>query len=147
MSNKKILGLVLGILFIVILAYILKTGIFGRQTQQNSNNSNTSQTTPTVKVVAAENFYGDVAKQLGGDHVSVSSILSDPNVDPHEYESDVQDGIAVSNAQIVIKNGDDYDTWMDKLLAAAVNNNRIVLTGADIANDKLEDNPHVWYGI
>ncbi len=101
----------------------------------------------TITVVAAENFYGNIVQQLGAGHVSVVSILSDPNVDPHEYESSVQNGISVSKAQLVIQNGDDYDTWMDKLLSASPNPNRIVLVGADIASHKLTDNPHVWYGI
>jgi zinc/manganese transport system substrate-binding protein len=102
---------------------------------------------PTIAVVAAENFYGNIVQQLGAGHVTVVSILSDPNIDPHEYESSVQNGIAVSNAQLVIQNGDDYDTWMEKLLAASPNPKRIVLVGADLANHKLTDNPHVWYGI
>ena len=100
-----------------------------------------------VLVVAAENFYGDIAQQLGGEHVSVTSILSDPNVDPHEYESNVQNGIAVSQAQLVIQNGGGYDTWMDKLLSASPNPRRTVLAAADIADHKLPNNPHVWYGI
>ena len=101
----------------------------------------------TISVVAAENFYGDIVQQLGAGHVSVVSILSDPNADPHEYESSVQDAAAVSKAQLVIENGADYDTWMDKLLSASPNPNRIVLTAAKVARDPLPDNPHLWYGI
>jgi len=97
--------------------------------------------------VAAENFYGDIVKQLGGNHVAVTSILSDPNVDPHEYESNVQNGIAVSKAQLVIENGGGYDDWMDKLLSASPNSNRVVLKGFDIATVKLPENVHVWYSI
>jgi zinc/manganese transport system substrate-binding protein len=100
-----------------------------------------------INVVAAENFYGDIVQQLGGKHVAVTSVLSDPNVDPHEYESNVQNGIAVSKAQLVIANGGGYDGWMDKLLSAAPSSNRIVLKGFDIAPHKLADNEHVWYGI
>jgi zinc/manganese transport system substrate-binding protein len=103
--------------------------------------------TGTISVVAAENFYGDIVQQLGAGHVSVVSILSDPNIDPHEYESSVQNGIAVSNAQLVIQNGDGYDTWMDKLLSAAPNPNRIDLVAANLAKNKLTDNVHVWYGL
>ena len=106
-----------------------------------------SNTSTAIPVVATENFYGDIFKQLGGSHVLVTSILSDPNADPHEYESSVQDALAVSKASIVIENGADYDSWMDKLLSASPNSNRIVLVAADIANHKLPDNPHVWYGI
>lgn len=100
-----------------------------------------------IPIVAAENFYGNIFQQLGGTHVSVTSILSDPNADPHEYESNVQDALAVSKAKIVIENGDGYDSWMDKLLSASPNSNRIVLVAANIATHKLVDNPHVWYGI
>lgn len=104
-------------------------------------------TTGTISVVAAENFYGDIIKQIGGSHVSVTSLLSDPNVDPHQYESSVQNGIAVTKADIVVMNGGGYDTWMNKLLAATPGSKRIVLVATSIAPHVLPDNPHVWYGI
>lgn len=100
-----------------------------------------------ISIVAAENFYGDIVRQLGGSHVSVTSILSDPNVDPHEYESNVQVALAVSQAQLVIENGAGYDTWMDKLLAASPNPNRTVLVADSVVQDKVPDNPHYWYAI
>jgi zinc/manganese transport system substrate-binding protein len=100
-----------------------------------------------IAVVSAENFYGNIVKQLGGSHVSVTSILSDPNIDPHEYESNVQDALAVTKAQLVIENGDGYDTWLDKLLAASPNSNRTVLVAGAIVDHKLPDNPHYWYGV
>lgn len=100
-----------------------------------------------IKVVAAENFYGDVVKQLGGNHVDVTSILSDPNVDPHEYTSNVQTALKVSQADLVIQNGDGYDDWMNKLLSASPNAKRIVLTGFDLATYHLPENEHVWYSI
>ncbi len=114
---------------------------------QPATSSGITPSGATIRIVAAENFYGNIAQQLGGDKVSVTSILSDPNVDPHEYESDVQDGIAITNANIVIENGLEYDTWMDKLIAAAPNPSRIVLVGGTIAPDPLPENPHVWYGV
>src|SRR5689334_16717362 len=87
----------------------------------------TGSTTPsssTINVVAAENFYGDMVKQLGGSHVLVTSIISDPNIDPHEYESNVQTAIQASKAQLVIENSGGYDSWMDKILAGSPNPNR-----------------------
>lgn len=107
----------------------------------------TPASSTAINVVAAENFYGDIVNQLGGSHVSVTSILSDPNADPHEYESNVQTAITVSKAQLVIKNGGGYDSWMDRLLSASPNSNRIVLTAYDTAPVKLPDNEHVWYSI
>jgi zinc/manganese transport system substrate-binding protein len=100
-----------------------------------------------LKVLAAENFYGDIASQLGGDHVQVTSIMSDPNVDPHEYEADPKDAMGVAQANLVIQNGADYDNWMPRLLSASPNASRVVLTGASIGHDLLKDNPHVWYSL
>jgi zinc/manganese transport system substrate-binding protein len=100
-----------------------------------------------LKVVAAENFYGDIASQLGGDHVQVAGIMSDPNVDPHEYEADPKDALAVAQANLVIQNGADYDDWMPRLLKASPELSRIVLTAGDIGHDLLKDNPHVWYSL
>ena len=107
----------------------------------------TAASSGVINVVAAENFYGDVVKQLGGSHVSVTSILSDPNIDPHEYESNNATAQVVSRAQLVIENGLEYDSWMEKLLSASPNPNRVVLTAGNIADHKLPDNPHIWYGI
>lgn len=106
-----------------------------------------SASSKVINVVAAENFYGDIVKQLGGSHVDVTSILSDPNVDPHEYTSSVQAALKVSQADLVIENGLGYDDWMDKLLSGSSNSNRVVLTAGKIAAYPLPDNPHVWYGV
>ncbi|HLG65348.1 MAG TPA: zinc ABC transporter substrate-binding protein [Ktedonosporobacter sp.] len=103
--------------------------------------------TSAIAVVAAENFYGNIVQQIGGDRVSVTSILTDPTIDPHEYESNVQNAVAVSNARFVIKNGGGYDGWMDRLLAASPNTDRMVLTAYDVAPVKLPDNVHVWYSL
>ena len=109
--------------------------------------SATPSSSTAINVVAAENFYGDIVKQLGGTHVSVTSILSDPNIDPHQYESNAQTAIQVSKAQLVIENSGGYDGWMDKILSGSPNSNRIVLKGYDVAQVKLPENEHVWYSI
>jgi len=100
-----------------------------------------------IKVVAAENFYGNIVTQLGGGKVDVTSILSDPNVDPHEYESSVDDAKALAVADLVVENGGGYDDWMDKLLSASPNAKRVLLRGFEIAPTKLPDNEHVWYNV
>jgi zinc/manganese transport system substrate-binding protein len=104
-----------------------------------------AQSPRVVTVVAAENFYGDIARQIGGNRVAVTSIMSDPNIDPHEYESSVADGKALASADLVIENGGGYDDWMDKLLSASPRASRVVLAGFDIAPNKLPDNEHIWY--
>src|SRR5579871_1375788 len=136
---NKTLTIIIGII-------VVATVIYGGYRLSN-HTSNTMRGSGKVTVVAAENFYGDIAKQLGGDKVQVTSILSNPDEDPHEYEPTVQDGVTVSKAQIVIENGSDYDTWMNKLLSASPNNNRTVIVAFAVAPRKLEDNPHIWYGV
>jgi zinc/manganese transport system substrate-binding protein len=98
-----------------------------------------------VVVVAAENFYGDIVGQLGGDHVAVRSIISDPNVDPHEYESSARDAAAVADARLVIQNGLGYDAFVDRLLKASPNPQRRLIVVADLTGHHKGDNVHIWY--
>jgi len=99
----------------------------------------------TVNVVAAENFWGSLATQLGGSRVSVQSVVTDPNADPHEYESSAADARAFAEAQLVILNGAGYDTWGQKLIDANPAGGRLVLDVASLLGKKEGDNPHFWY--
>jgi zinc/manganese transport system substrate-binding protein len=99
----------------------------------------------TLQVIAGENFWGSIAAQLGGSHVSVTSIVTNPNTDPHEYESSATDARAFATADYVVLNGAGYDAWASKLLSANPNQKRGVFTVADLLNKKAGDNPHFWY--
>ena len=96
-------------------------------------------------VVAAENFYGDIVRQIGGDRVEVASVLSNPNQDPHLFETTPTIVRRIAAAQIVIFNGAGYDSWMDELLKAAPRAERTVVAVAELVNKKAGDNPHLWY--
>src|SRR5271156_5349480 len=98
-----------------------------------------------IKIVAAENFYGGVAAQIGGDSVDVKSILSNPNQDPHEFTTDAATAKEVADADIVIYSGIGYDGGMDKLLATGGKPHRVVIRVADLINAQNGDNPHIWY--
>src|ERR1700688_2007788 len=98
-----------------------------------------------VKIVAAENFYGDVATQIGGDNVAVTSILSNPDDDTHLFEASASTAKALADAKIVIVNGVDYDPWMEKLLGANKSPGRREILVATLAHKKAGDNPHLWY--
>ena len=98
-----------------------------------------------LQVIAGENFWGSIASQLGGTHVSVTSIVTNPNTDPHEYESSATDARAFATADYVILNGAGYDDWGQKLLSANPGSSRKVFTVADLLNKKAGDNPHFWY--
>jgi len=98
-----------------------------------------------IDVVAAENFWGSLAMQLGGAHVRVLSIVSDPNADPHDYESSALDARAVAQARYAIQNGVGYDEWMSKLLAANPSPGRRVYDVGATLGKHPGDNPHLWY--
>ena len=98
-----------------------------------------------VTVVAAENFYGDLASQIGGANVAVTSILSNPDDDPHLFEASPDTAKALTDAKVVIVNGVDYDPWMEKLLGAhKAPGRKEILVGA-LVGHKPGDNPHLWY--
>jgi zinc/manganese transport system substrate-binding protein len=97
-----------------------------------------------IQVVAAENFYGDIASQIGGPDVRVTSILENPDVDPHLFETSPSVARAVVGGRIVVYNGIDYDPWMAKLIAAA-GGSRTVIIVARLLGKRLGDNPHIWY--
>ena len=99
-------------------------------------------------VVASTNVYGDMVRQIGGSHVSVTSILSDPNADPHLYEPGTQNGLALAKARLVIQNGLGYDAFMQRLEDASPSSKRIVVTVADVLGVHGKDaNPHLWYDV
>ncbi|MFT4064996.1 metal ABC transporter solute-binding protein [Paraburkholderia sp.] len=98
-----------------------------------------------IPVVAAENFYGDVVRQLGGERVNVTSILSNPDQDPHLFEASTATARALQHASLIVYNGADYDPWMAKLLAASKSTQRTVIIAADLTGRKGGDNPHLWY--
>lgn len=109
--------------------------------------ANTTSTTQSkaIQVIAAEDFWGSIASQLGGAYVQVTSVVSSPSVDPHDYESTTNDARNFAQADYVILNGAGYDDWGQRLLDANPTPNRKVLTVANILGKKRGDNPHFWY--
>lgn len=98
-----------------------------------------------IGIVAAENFYGDIARQIAGPDARVTSILSNPDQDPHLFEADPSTARALADARLVIANGVDYDPWVTKLLAASTTPNRRIIIAADLLHRKPGVNPHLWY--
>jgi zinc/manganese transport system substrate-binding protein len=100
-----------------------------------------------IDVVAAENFWGNITEQLGGDAVSVTSLITNPNADPHLFETNAADAAKLAQARIVIENGAGYDGWMSSLLGAD-SSHPIVVTAAHVLHVTGSDpNPHLWYDI
>jgi len=98
-----------------------------------------------IEVVAAENFWGSIAAQLGGTRIHVTSIITNPATDPHDYEPTSVDARTMAGAQLAIVNGIGYDGWASKLIAANPVKGRIVLTVGDLVDIKAGGNPHRWY--
>jgi zinc/manganese transport system substrate-binding protein len=96
-------------------------------------------------VVAAENFWGSIAAQLGGEKVAVASIIANPDTDPHSYEPTAADGVTIARSQMAIVNGIGYDNWASKLLAANPSNERELLDVGQLLGLQQGDNPHQWY--
>ncbi len=101
-------------------------------------------TGPVLRVVAAENFWGSIATQLGGDRVHVMSIITNPNTDPHAYEPTAADARTLADAQVVIENGIGYDPWVPKLLAADGGHPTTLDVGT-LLGVAPGGNPHRWY--
>ena len=98
-----------------------------------------------ITVVAAENFWGSIASQLGGEHATVTSVINNPDADPHDYEPTPADGRTIASAQYAIVNGIGYDPWAPKLVDANPNPQRTVLNVGDLVGVQEGGNPHRWY--
>jgi zinc/manganese transport system substrate-binding protein len=98
-----------------------------------------------LEVVAAENFWGSIAAQLGGQKVSVQSIVVNPSTDPHSYEPTAEDARTMAGARLAIVNGIGYDEWASRLLAASPSGERTVLDVGDLLGLRQGANPHQWY--
>ena len=131
--RKILVGLLLAAIALVGAGTRLSTG--GAATKGSSS----------LQVVAAENFWGSIAAQLGGDRVHVTSVITSPATDPHDYEPTAADARTMAGAQLAIVNGIGYDPWAGKLLAANPVHGRVVLTVGDLVGIKPGGNPHRWY--
>ena len=107
--------------------------------------SATSAAGSKIQVVAAENFWGNLASQLGGTQVKVISIVTDPSADPHEYQTSAADARAISDARLVIVNGAGYDNWALNVISAGNTPNQKVLNVQQLTGQPIDANPHLWY--
>jgi zinc/manganese transport system substrate-binding protein len=140
---------------LVALVAVATIGLVGCSTSPTSSPS--SSPTPSsaasgaglVSVVASTNVYGDIVKTIGAPAVAVTSIIDNPEKDPHEYEADARTQLALSKAQLVIENGGGYDDFMDTMLKSA-QTKPTVINVADVSGRNQhpsdgEFNEHLWY--
>lgn len=98
-----------------------------------------------VQIVAAENFYGELAQEIGGKNVSVTSIINNPDADPHLFTTSPQTGKLLAQAQIIIYNGVGYDPWMEQMLSNVDRSKVIIINVGELMKIKSGANPHIWY--
>ncbi|HEV7185579.1 MAG TPA: zinc ABC transporter substrate-binding protein [Leifsonia sp.] len=101
-----------------------------------------------LSVVASTNVYGDIARTIAGNAVNVTSIMDNPNQDPHSFEASAQNQLALSKADVVIENGGGYDDFMDTMLKSGAGKSATVINVVDLSGKKGsggELNEHVWY--
>jgi zinc/manganese transport system substrate-binding protein len=110
---------------------------------QSGNSSVKSQGT-VIQVAAAENFWGSIASQIGGEHAHVVSIITNPDTDPHSYEPTSNDAKLIAGAQMVIENGIGYDPWVPQLLSADQTHPTVLDVGT-LVGVADGGNPHRWY--
>ena len=139
--------IVIGGILVVLVAGIAIFTLAGSHNNSvvTSTNPVAGNTTKTIQIVAAENFWGSLVSQIGGTHVQVMTIVSDPNADPHEYESNTANARAFATADYIVLNGAGYDEWADKIIGAGIKPNARVLNVADLLGEQNGDNPHFWY--
>ncbi|GAA2278297.1 zinc ABC transporter substrate-binding protein [Streptomyces hawaiiensis] len=121
----------------------------GSSSDSGSDSGGGRSTPARVAVVASTNVWGDIAQRIGGDRVDVTSIISDPDQDPHSYEADPQNQLALSKAKVVVENGGGYDDFVDRMLKGGHNDSAEVINAVEVSGRTApkggELNEHVWY--
>jgi zinc/manganese transport system substrate-binding protein len=131
-----------GVALLVTLVALVGTAC---SSSSKSSSSGSGTSGGKIDVVVAENFWGSIAAQLGGDHVNVTSIITSPDTDPHNYEPTARDGRALAGAGYVIFNGLGYDSWATQAIDANPAPGRKVLEIGSLLGLHEGDNPHRWY--
>lgn len=133
------------IVAVVVLVAVIAVAVFAGAYLSKPPSSTSNSNSGVLRVVAAENFWGSLVSQLGGADVQVKSIVTNPNADPHEYESSAADAEAIAEANYVIVNGAGYDQWALELISASNTPGQKVLNVASLLGQGTGSNPHFWY--
>ena len=135
----------LAVVVAVVAGLVIAGGYVGATSLLGPGQSPGCVTGGVIQVVAGENFWGSLVSQLGGTHVNVTSIINDPNADPHEFEANTFAARAIADACLVIVNGAGYDTWALLDIAASNTPHQTVLNVQEVLGQPVDANPHFWY--
>jgi zinc/manganese transport system substrate-binding protein len=139
-------------------AGVAKVALFGSATvaaasvcmglgPQAASAASAASSSHVLQVVAAENFWGNITSQLGGHDVSVTSLITNPNADPHLFETNAADAAKLAQARVIVENGAGYDSWMSSLLGADNGAAKVVNAASVLHITGSDPNPHLWYDI
>jgi zinc/manganese transport system substrate-binding protein len=129
-----------------LLASACSSSSSGGTSNAASTSSAGASSTATITAIGAENEYGSVISQVGGKYVKASSIMSNPNTDPHTFEASASVAQEVTSAKLIVQNGVGYDDWATTIENAAPDSARKVINVQQLLG--LPDstpNPHLWY--
>jgi zinc/manganese transport system substrate-binding protein len=133
-----------------IVAKFTPTALAAGAQDAKGSSATPSNSSFVIPVVAAENVWGDLLDQIGGSYTSVTSIITDPNTDPHEYQSNDSDSVAIAQAHYIVINNVGYDDWATQLVSADGASNQTILNlgdylGVEVTGGIVTGNPHLWY--
>ncbi|MFJ8467295.1 metal ABC transporter solute-binding protein, Zn/Mn family [Streptomyces swartbergensis] len=141
-SSRRLAPLTAGVCLVV------PTGC-GNSADSGGGASRSPAASSAVPVVASTNVYGDIVERIGGGQVKVTSIISDPGQDPHSYEANTQNQLALSKAKVVVENGGGYDDFVSRMLKGSDNSSAEVVNAVEVSGKTApaggELNEHVWY--
>ncbi len=130
---------------IAVLGAVTTTGCATTNPNESSGSAAGTKPGKVIEVAASINAWGSILQQLGGDRVKATSIISNPNTDPHDYEPTPQDGVTIAKSKLFLYNGVGYDSWAAKSLAAGEKESRQVIDVGKLVKVPDGGNPHRWY--
>jgi zinc/manganese transport system substrate-binding protein len=130
---------------IAVAALTLVSACSSSSSPANSSGSSASAGSKVVTVAASINAWGSILAQLGGTHVVASSIITNPDTDPHSYEPTPADGRTIATSQLFVENGIGYDNWAAQALSANPDSHRTVIKVGDLVGVAEGGNPHRWF--
>ena len=133
-------------MFVCITALVLgTTAACSTAPSGDAQSSSAGGSGTVVEVAASINAWGSILTQLGGSHVHETSIITNPDTDPHDYEPTPSDGTVIAESRLFVENGIGYDSWAAKTLAASPDSGREVIDVGDLVHVAAGGNPHRWY--
>jgi zinc/manganese transport system substrate-binding protein len=100
-----------------------------------------------LKVVASFSILGDFVRNVGGDRVSVTTLVG-PDSDAHVYSPTPADAKKVADARLIFINGLGFEGWLPRLVKSARGKATVVTATSGIASLKLgSDDPHAWQSV